>query len=270
LLALPEKSILLVEDSTLTRFSSRRTLEEKGYLVDEAASGQEALVKARGKGEPYDLVILDIHLPGMDGLAVLENLKRLPEYRYVPIMVVTVDSNVAVVKNAIDLGAVEYLCKPYSTEELVRRVERLIGPGAREEAAPAELLHKVLRNEINRASRGGLNVALVLARSERLGKGKIGECARQARRRLREIDTVIELSKSTLALILPHTGKKGAQVVTTKLEGFLPGTWSYGIAVYPDNGKDGEELFAYAEAALKEGWEKKDPGVPAQQQASDT
>ncbi|QGP94083.1 Sensor kinase CckA [Neomoorella glycerini] len=77
MLTLPEKSVLLVEDSTLTRFSSRRTLEEKGYLVDEAASGQEALVKARGKGGPYDLVILDIHLPGMDGLAVLENLGRV-------------------------------------------------------------------------------------------------------------------------------------------------------------------------------------------------
>jgi len=88
----------------------------------------------------------------------------------------------------------------------VRRVEKLIGPDARGEAAPAEMLHKVFRNEINRASRSGLNVALVLARSERLGKGKIGECARQTRRRLREIDTVIELSKSTLALILPHTG----------------------------------------------------------------
>ncbi|AKX93436.1 two-component system response regulator [Moorella thermoacetica] len=270
MLALPEKSVLLVEDSTLTRFSSRRVLEERGYLVDEAASGQEALVKARGKGEPYDLVILDIHLPGMDGLAVLENLKRLPEYRYVPVMVVTIESNVAVVKKAIDLGAVEYLCKPYSVEELVRRVEKLIGPGARREATPAELLHKVLRNEINRASRGALNVALVLARSEGLGKGKIVECARQARRRLREIDTVIELSKSTLALVLPHTGKEGAQVVITKLAGLLPGTWSYGVAVYPDNGKDGEELFAYAEASLKECWEKKTTGAPAQQQALDT
>lgn len=68
MLAVLEKSILLVEDSTLIRFSSRRTLEEKGYLVDEAASGEEALAKAREKGEPYDLVILDIHLPGMDGL----------------------------------------------------------------------------------------------------------------------------------------------------------------------------------------------------------
>ncbi|WP_258359574.1 response regulator [Moorella sulfitireducens] len=263
MLSLPEKSILLVEDSTLTRFSSRRTLEERGYLVDETASGQEALAKARGKRDPYDLVILDIHLPGMDGLAVLENLKHLPAYRYVPVMVSTVESNVASVKKAIDLGAVEYLCKPYSTEELIRRVEKLIGPGAWGEATPAEVLHKVLRNELNRASRGGHKVALVLARSERLGKGKIGEYARQARRRLREIDTVIELSKSTLALILPHTGKEGAQVVTTRLESFLPGTWSYGIAVYPDNGKDGEELFTYAEVALKEIWEKQDQGAPA-------
>ena len=267
MLALPEKSVLLVEDSTLTRFSSRRALEEKGYLVDEATSGQEALAKAKGREEPYDLVILDIHLPGMDGLAVLENLKSLPEYRYVPIMVVTVESNVSVVKRAIELGAVEYLCKPFTVEELVRRVEKLIGPGAREEVAPTELLRKVLRNEINRASRGGLKVSLVLARSEGLGKGKIVECARQARRRLREIDTVIELSKSTLALILPLTGKEGAQVVVTKLAGFLPGTWSYGIAVYPENGKDGEELFAYAEASLKESWEKKNPGVSGQQQA---
>lgn len=270
MLALPEKSILLVEDSNLTRFSSRRALEEKGYLVDEAISGQEALVKAREKGEPYDLVILDIHLPGMDGLAVLENLKSLPEYRYVPVMVVTVESNVSVVKRAIELGAVEYLCKPYSIEELVRRVEKLIGPGARGEVTPAELLHKVLRNEINRASRGGLKVALVLARSEGLGKGKIMECARQARRRLREIDTVIELSKSTLALVLPLTGKEGAQVVITKLAGLLPGTWNYGIAVYPDNGKDEEELFAYAEASLKESWKKKDPGSPVQQQPPET
>ncbi|MGI9953091.1 response regulator [Moorellaceae bacterium AZ2] len=270
MLALPEKSVLLIEDSTLTRFSSRRALEERGYVVDEAASGQEALAKARGREEPYDLVILDIHLPGMDGLAVLENLKSLPEYRYVPVMVVTVESNVSVVKRAIELGAVEYLCKPFSVEELVRRVEKLIGPGAIGEVAPAELLHKVLKNEINRASRGGLKVALVLGRSEGVDKGKIGECARQARRRLREIDTVIELSKSTLALVLPLTAKEGAQVVITKLAGFLPGTWSYGIAVYPDNGKDGEELFAYAAASLKESWEKKSLRVPGQQQAPDT
>ncbi|HBT47980.1 MAG TPA: response regulator [Peptococcaceae bacterium] len=270
MLDFPEKSILLVEDSTLTRFSSRRTLEEKGYLVDEAASGQEALAKAKAREEPYDLVILDIHLPGMDGLAVLSALKGLPEYKYVPVMVMTIDSNASVVRRAIELGAVDYLCKPFAVEELVRRVEKLIGGGAKEKATPAELLRRVLRNEINRASRGNLNLSLVLARSDGQGKEKIMEYARQARRRLREIDTVLELSRSTLALVLPLTGKEGAHVVVTKLARLLPGTWSYGVAVYPDNGKDGEELFAYAEASLKESWEKKSPGVPGQQQASDT
>ncbi|MGB9662187.1 MAG: response regulator [Moorellaceae bacterium] len=208
-----EKSILLVEDSALTRFSSKRALEERGYLVEEVATGQEALLKVREKREPYDLVILDIHLPGMDGLAVLESLKRLPEYKYVPVMVVTMDSNLLVVKRAIELGAVEYLCKPYTFEELVRRVEKLIGPGGREELKPAELLQKVLRNEINRANRGQLQLALVLFRFSDPGKGRVSEFARQARRRLREIDTVIELSKSTLALVLPLTGKEGAEVV---------------------------------------------------------
>lgn len=267
MLAQVEKSILLVEDSALTRFSSKRALEERGYLVEEASSGQEALARAREKGEPYDLVILDIHLPGMDGLTVLEILKRLPGYRYVPVMVVTVDSNLSVVKRAIELGAVEYLCKPYSFEELVRRVEKLIGPGARGELTPAELLQKVLKNEINRANRGNLKLALVLARSQDPGKGKISEFARQTRRRLREIDTVIELSKSTLALVLPMTGKEGAEVVIKKMEGFLSGSWGYGIAVYPDNGKDGEELFAYAEGSLKESWEGKGSGGPMRQQA---
>jgi CheY-like chemotaxis protein len=268
LVAQVEKSILLVEDSTLTRFSSKRALEDSGYVVEEASSGQEALMRIRGKRDPYDLVILDIHLPGMDGLAVLENLKLLPDYRYVPVMVITVDSNLEVVKRAIELGAVDFLCKPYSFEVLVRRVERLIGPGARGELTPAGLLQKVLRNEINRANRGNLKLALVLARSRDAGREKISEAGRQTRRCLREIDTVIELSKSTLALVLPLTGEKGAEVVIKKLEKILPGSWSYGFAVYPDNGNDGEEIFSYAEASLRESWEKS--GAPARHEGSAT
>lgn len=247
-----EKSILLVEDSTLTRFSSKRALEEKGYIVDEASSGQEALNRIRGKKEPYDLVILDIHLPGIDGLKVLENLKLNPDYRYVPVMVITVDSNLAVVKRAVELGAVDFLCKPYTFDVLISRVDRLIGPGVQGEMTPAALLQKVLRTEINRARRGNLKLALVLARSQEPGREKIVEAGRLARRYLREIDTVIELSKSTLALVLPLTDEKGADVVIKKLGDFLPEpeSWCYGKAVYPGDGSDGDELLAHAEASI--------------------
>lgn len=248
-----EKSILLVEDSALTRFSSKRALEEKGYVVDEASSGQEALAKVRGKREPYDLVILDIHLPGMDGLKVLENLKFNPDYKYVPVMVVTVDSNLAVVKRAVELGAVDFLCKPYTADALISRVERLIGPGVQGDMAPASLLQKVLRAEINRARRGNLKLALVLARTAEPGKERIAAAGMAARRHLREIDTVIELSKSTLALVLPLTDEKGADVVIKRLRGLLPDpdSWSYGKAVYPENGENGEELLAHAEASVE-------------------
>ncbi|MGB9791957.1 MAG: response regulator [Thermacetogeniaceae bacterium] len=247
-----EKSILLVEDSALTRFSSKRALEEKGYIVDEASSGQEALAKVRGKREPYDLVILDIHLPGMDGLKVLENLKFNPDYRYVPVMVVTVDSNLSVVKRAVELGAVDFLCKPYTPDVLVSRVERLIGPGVQGEMTPAALLQKVLRNELNRARRGNLKLALVLARCQSPSREKIAEAGRVARRHLREIDTVIELNKSTLALVLPLTDEKGADVVIKRLGSLLPDpeSWSYGKAVYPDSGSDGDELLSRAEATI--------------------
>lgn len=248
-----EKSILLVEDSALTRFSSKRALEERGYIVDEASSGQDALAKVRGKREPYDLVILDIHLPGMDGIKVLENLKFNPDYRYVPVMMVTVDSNLAVVKRAVELGAVDFLCKPYTPDVLVSRVERLIGPGVQGEMAPAALLQKVLRSEINRARRGSLKLALVLARTVVPGREKIAEAGRLARRHLREIDTVIELDKSTLALVLPLTDEKGAEVVIKKLGDLLPDpeNWSYGKAIFPDNGSEGDELLAHAEAFVR-------------------
>jgi len=265
LAVLPEKSILLVEDSALVRFATRRALEEKGYLVDEAASGQEALARAREKIRPYDLVILDIHLPGMDGLTVLDSLKRLPEYRHVPVMVVTVESKVTTIKQAIELGAVEYLIKPFSEQELVRRVKKLLGTGARKEVSPLDLLRKVLRNEINRANRGGSKATLVLIVVEGVGRGKIIECAEQASRQLREIDTVMELGENTIALVLPLTGRDGAQVVVNKLElaGVLQGVWTCGIAVYPDDGENGEELLARAEASLREKAKEKAPSEPS-------
>lgn len=251
LLSSREKTILLVEDSNLTRFSSSRVLEDRGYIVEEASSGKEALVKARQRKEPYDLVIIDIYLPGLDGLDLLEKLKATPDYRYVPVMMFSSETRMPVVKRAIELGAVEYLCKPFTAEQLVQRVKKLIGPGVGKGDTPVALLHRVLKNEINRAGRGNLKLALVLARREGLEKGKIEEHGRRVQHRLRDIDTVIVLSSSTLAAALPLTGVEGAQVVVKKMSTWLSGEWSFGVAVYPDNGKDGEELFIYAENSLK-------------------
>lgn len=70
------------------------------------------------------------------------------------------------------------------------------------------------------------------------------------------------MSSSTLAAVLPLTGVEGAQVVIKKMSTWLPGEWSFGVAVYPDNGKDRGELFTYAETSLKEIWEKAGDKAP--------
>jgi len=250
---LGEKSILLVEDSTLVRFSSRRILEENGYIVEEAADGIEAMDKVRNRKEPFDLVIVDIHLPGMDGLSFLEKLKNLPSYRHIPVMMFTVDTNVSLVKRAIDLGAVDYLSKPFTPEELIRRVGKLIGAVPREKEDPLEILHSTLRKEINRAKRGNQQFSLVLAKREEEPGGtmeKIEKTARILQRHLREIDIVLVINNRTVAAVLPLTDKKGTETVQQKILTWLSGKWAFGAAVYPDNGCEPEELFNYARNSL--------------------
>ncbi|MEW6274852.1 MAG: response regulator [Bacillota bacterium] len=244
-----KKSILLVEDSTLTRFSSKRLLESKGYEVKEAISGEEALVKAKESLDPFDLVIVDIHLPGIDGLVTIEKIKKIPGYRYVPVMILTADAKESTVKQAIQLGAVEYLCKPFTSGQLLQRVDKLIG---RSEEEPQEVLKRVLCKELNRARRGNTKFTLVLAQ-RKTGKLSMAEISRRLRRRLREIDEVVVLNDNLVALVLPLTGAEGSDTVVKKFREWVPEKgWRFGRAVYPEDGADEKELLNRAQERLRE------------------
>lgn len=245
-----QKAILIAEDSFLTRFHSKRILEEHGYAVDVAADGREALVKVAERLEPYDLVIIDIYMPGMDGLEFLEKLRLRPEYAHVPVMMLTADGKISSVKRAAKLGAVDYLVKPFNEDTLVRRVEKIIGPGEKEAKTPSELLQKLLRAEVNRARRGNLKLALVVARSRKAEGQDVAQIEKYLKRRLREIDTVLGLKKGSVALVLPLTGKEGAAIVVNKLKNWLPGEWDFVFSVFPDDSKSEEELYNYVVEAV--------------------
>jgi GGDEF domain-containing protein len=146
------------------------------------------------------------------------------------------------------MGAVEYLSKPFKTEELVKRVEKLIGLPA-EKNLYSEL-QGLLRSEINRARRGNLNLSLVLAKYEKKLKNEISGIAERIKQKIRDIDTVLDINSNTLALILPLTGTNGAMVVIKKIKDRLPGKWHFGVATYPDNGKDEKELINFAKERL--------------------
>ena len=113
--------ILVVDDDPEIVSFLKRGLTYEGYTVDTAGDGAEALAKARD-AEP-DLVILDIMMPGMDGLEVS---KRLRQASKIPILMLTAKGTVADRIKGLDSGADDYLVKPFSFDELLARIRALL------------------------------------------------------------------------------------------------------------------------------------------------
>jgi heavy metal response regulator len=114
--------ILVVEDEHKLAAVVRRGLEEHGYAVDVAYDGDDALAMAQA--EPYDLIVLDIMLPGIDGITVCQRLREAR--KNMPVLMLTardtVDDRVA----GLDAGADDYLVKPFAFRELLARVRALL------------------------------------------------------------------------------------------------------------------------------------------------
>ena len=114
--------ILLVEDEPTLRAQLRTGLVEAGYAVDEASNGQDALFL--GDTEAFDVVILDLGLPVLDGLSVLKRWRE--SGRVMPVLILTARDNWHDKVAGIDAGADDYLSKPFHMEELLARLRALI------------------------------------------------------------------------------------------------------------------------------------------------
>lgn len=138
--------ILIVDDDVELSALLRYALETAGYEVLVAFDGEQALAQA-GEGEP-DLVVLDVNLPGLDGYQVLERLRRDSD---VPVMMLTVRADEADEVHGLDLGADDYLRKPFSPRALLARVRALLRRGG-EAGEPVledgELAVDTARNEM--------------------------------------------------------------------------------------------------------------------------
>jgi len=116
--------VLVVEDEPDIRSLIVHHLEREGFRCRTAASGDEAL--ARLRSTPPDLVVLDLMLPGMDGLEVCRRVRADPAIATVPIIMLTAkDSEIDIVVG-LELGADDYVTKPYSTRELLARIRAVL------------------------------------------------------------------------------------------------------------------------------------------------
>jgi len=116
--------ILVVDDDSRIAASLRRALIYEGYRVDVAVDGRGALATARE--QPPDLVVLDVMLPGLDGLEVCRRLRTDGD---VPVLMLTAKDSTADRVHGLDSGADDYLVKPFAYEELLARVRALLRRG---------------------------------------------------------------------------------------------------------------------------------------------
>ena len=119
------KKILSAEDSPATQKFISFTLKYKGYEVVTADDGIEALEKL--SQDTFDLILLDIMMPRMNGLEVLKEIKTKTPYKDTPIIMLTSEKGEADRQEAMKLGATSFLTKPFQPPELLEAVEKAIG-----------------------------------------------------------------------------------------------------------------------------------------------
>jgi len=145
--------ILLVEDDPKIAGFVRKGMEEAGFALDQADNGEDGLHLALS--EPYDLAVIDIMLPKMDGLELIAELRR--QKKEVPVIILSAKRSVADRVKGLQTGSDDYLVKPFAFAELLARVQALLrrssGAASPTRLEAGELVMDLLTREVFRAGK---------------------------------------------------------------------------------------------------------------------
>lgn len=122
------KTVMIVDDSALMRTSLKANLELGGFKVEFAGDGLQALNLLKTGIKP-DLIISDINMPNMGGLEFIQNLRKLPSFRFTPVLVLTTESAQGKKDEAKKHGATGWLVKPVAGPDLIKVIKQVL-PGA--------------------------------------------------------------------------------------------------------------------------------------------
>ena len=118
------KKILVVDDSVFLQSLLKDRLQSEGFDIVQAFDGREGLEKV--KKEAFDLVLLDVKMPYVDGFEVCRRIKADPAIKMIPVMFLTVMAQKADIETGIAAGAEAYFTKPYESGELLKEVKKLL------------------------------------------------------------------------------------------------------------------------------------------------
>ncbi len=118
------KTVLVIDDSTSLRGLVKMALTRAGYAVIEAADGNAGLAQLDRAGKIH-LIVTDVNMPGMDGITFVQKIKQHPKHKFIPVMMLTTESEASKMQQAKAAGARAWLHKPFNPPELLDAVARL-------------------------------------------------------------------------------------------------------------------------------------------------
>jgi two-component system chemotaxis response regulator CheY len=127
LIKIPEAivaTILAVDDSASMRQMVSFTLKGAGYNVVEAVDGLDALNKA--KSQTFDCVVTDVNMPNKDGIALIKDLRALPNYKFTPLLMLTTESGMDKKQQGKEAGATGWIVKPFNPDQLLKTIKKVM------------------------------------------------------------------------------------------------------------------------------------------------
>lgn len=118
-------SILAVDDSASMRKMVSFTLRAAGYEVEEAVDGVDALEKA--KTRKFDCVVTDVNMPNKDGITLIRDLRALPDYKFIPMLMLTTESGIEKKQEGKAAGATGWMVKPFNPDQLLKTLLKVLG-----------------------------------------------------------------------------------------------------------------------------------------------
>jgi len=117
------KTIMTVDDSASVRQMVSMTLKNAGFTVIEASDGKDALAKLGG---PLDMILTDLNMPNMDGISLIKNVRAMAQYRFIPIVMLTTESQADKKAEGKSAGATGWIVKPFKPDQLLAVVQKVL------------------------------------------------------------------------------------------------------------------------------------------------
>jgi two-component system chemotaxis response regulator CheY len=120
------KKILVVDDSSMIRFVVSKAAKKAGYDVIDATNGQEGIDQLL-QNDDVDLILCDINMPVMDGLTMIQNIKEYESLKYIPIVMLTTETDAKLKQQGRELGVKAWMVKPFNEKTFSKAMMKLIG-----------------------------------------------------------------------------------------------------------------------------------------------